>query len=90
MPARASIEASAQALKVAVATVTGRAAERIQAAGSLLDALSPEATLRRGFSVTRDARGLAVTSASQLLEGSEIVTTFADGAVRSVVTRNIK
>lgn len=90
MPARASIEASAQALKVAVATVTGRAAERIQAAGSLLDALSPEATLRRGFSVTRDARGLAVTSASQLLEGSEIVTTFADGSVRSVVTRNIK
>lgn len=86
-PAEAMLEASAKALGVAVATALERASERLAGSESLLDALSPVATMKRGFTMTRTGEGKTVTSASQLLEGSEIFTIFADGSVCSVVNR---
>lgn len=86
-PAEAMLEASAKALGVAVATALERASERLAGSESLLDALSPVATMKRGFTMTRNGEGKTVTSASQLLEGSEIFTIFADGFVCSVVNR---
>ena len=49
----------------------------------MLNALSPEATLRRGYSITR-VDGKAVTDASQISSGTEIETTLANGTIISV------
>jgi exodeoxyribonuclease VII large subunit len=50
----------------------------------LLQALSPQATLRRGYSITR-VNGVVVTKAGDLQPGDEITTTLASGNVVSVV-----
>lgn len=58
---------------------------RLNALAEILDALSPEATLRRGYSITR-IDGHAVTDSRTLRAGSVITTTFADGqAIKSEV-----
>lgn len=84
-PARTALDSVASALALAASNTLVRAADRLGAAEALLGALSPEATLRRGFSVTRLADGTTVRLGASLLPGSEIVTTFADGSVASVV-----
>lgn len=72
-------------LRTAVQTQLTRRADRLNAIGELIDALSPEATLRRGYSITR-WQGKAVTDASGLPEGAELITTFAKGKpVKSVI-----
>lgn len=52
---------------------------------TLLEALSPVATLKRGYSITR-VDGHAVTSADSIRTGSIIETTLADGKVISTTT----
>lgn len=61
--------------------------DRIEARKKLVDVLSPDATLKRGYSITR-IDGKAVRSASELKPGSKIVTTFADGEVSSTIPQN--
>ena len=85
MPARASLDASARALAIASATAVSRAYDRLEASTTLLKALSPEATMRRGFSVTRTSGGHTVRSVADLADGVAIVTVLADGSVTSVV-----
>lgn len=55
-----------------------RRRQRLDAIGELLIALAPEATLRRGYSITR-VNGHAVTDSSTLHPGDIITTTFATG-----------
>lgn len=62
-----------------------RRRERLDAVAQLLDALSPQATLRRGYSITR-VDGKAVTDASSVPPGAEIETVLANGTLRSAVT----
>ena len=52
---------------------------------SALSAMSPEATLKRGFSITRDEKGRVVTNAAQIAPGESIRTQFAHGEIRSEV-----
>ena len=47
--------------------------------------LSPERTLERGFTITRDAAGRVVREAGRLSPGDRLVTSFADGVVGSRV-----
>lgn len=61
--------------------IAARAAARLASLGELLDAISPQATLRRGYSITRSA-GRAVTDSTALRPGDVIVTTFAKGPER--------
>lgn len=61
-----------------------RETERLNSRQGLLDALSPVATLKRGYTITR-VNGNAVTSASQFPSGTELQTIFADGSVKSVI-----
>ena len=70
--------AAAQALAAAVRNQLARRRDRLGSLGELLEALAPEATLRRGYSITRFA-GRAVTDSSTLPEGAELTTTFAAG-----------
>lgn len=60
-----------------------RRADRLEALAAIIDTLSPEATLRRGFSITR-VDGHAVTDASLIAPGTEISTTLATGEIKSV------
>lgn len=60
-----------------------RRADRLTALRQLLDTISPEATLRRGFSITR-IDGRAVTSAEEVLAGSVLITSLASGEIISV------
>lgn len=59
-------------------------AARLDALQTLLDALSPMATLRRGYTITR-VGGHAVTSVAELPAGTKIETQLADGTVTSTV-----
>lgn len=59
------------------ATITGMA--------RTLDAIGPINVLRRGFSVTLDAEGLAVRDPSQVRAGDRLQTRVEQGTIRSVV-----
>jgi len=60
---------------------TGRL-ERVRAA---LSALNPQATLARGFSITRNAAGKVITAASEVKVGEALVTQLAEGKLESTV-----
>ncbi len=53
---------------------------------AVLGALSPVAALERGYTLTLGGDGKPLRSAASLSEGDLLVTRFADGAVRSMVT----
>ena len=72
--------AAAAAIADAAAAVVSRHRQKLEADSQLLEALSPEATLRRGFSITRFG-GRAVTSADVLAPGAEICTILAGNTV---------
>ena len=57
-----------------------RRRDRLDALGEILDALSPEATMRRGYSITR-YDGHAVTDGDNVPAGAIVETTFASGRV---------
>lgn len=90
--ARAAIAAARQrtgeqteaALVQTAATRLARAADRLDADTRLVEALSPQATLRRGFSITR-CGGRALTDPAELAPGDTIVTTLAEGEITSTV-----
>ena len=54
---------------------------RLALTQAALSALSPEATLVRGFSITRDAQGKVITSAAQVCNGDKITTRLAAGEI---------
>ncbi len=58
----------------------GRAAQR-------LEALSPEAVLQRGFSITLRSDGSVLRRAGEAQVGERVYTRLAEGAVESVVQR---
>lgn len=75
------------AITAAVRSTFARANERLGALGVLLDTLSPEATLRRGYTITR-VDGHAVTAADPLAPGTVITTTFAGGRISKSTINN--
>lgn len=75
------------AITAAVRSTFARANERLGALGVLLDTLSPEATLRRGYTITR-VDGHAVTAADPLAPGTVITTTFAGGRTNKSTINN--
>lgn len=78
----------ADELRRCVADIVSRRSTILDSAAALIEALSPEATLRRGYSITRIG-GHAVTSFSQLNKGDIVTTVFADGsAVSQIIDTN--
>ena len=77
---------SAEARLVRRAPSLGRAeATALEAMEARVRALDPAATLARGWSITRTVDGGLVRRTTQLAAGDEIITTLADGQVRSRV-----
>ncbi|MCM1348227.1 MAG: exodeoxyribonuclease VII large subunit [Firmicutes bacterium] len=73
-----------QAIATALANTLGRRSDRLDATARLLEALSPRATLKRGFSLTL-YRGKAVRNSSELPAGADIETYLANGHITSTV-----
>jgi exodeoxyribonuclease VII large subunit len=74
------------------ARVTRAAPRSLEQATRVLDgvetrvrALDPARTLARGWSITHDADGKLIRSVDDVAAGTELVTTVADGTVRSTV-----
>jgi exodeoxyribonuclease VII large subunit len=85
---RAAGAALAERLVQALRERLGQASTRLGLALRTLDAVSPLATLGRGFAiVTRAADGKLVTDAARLEPGAEIDARLARGALRATVTR---
>lgn len=57
---------------------------RLQSLEDKVQILSPQNTLRRGYSLTLK-NGKAVTNSTDLLKGDQITTLFANGEVKSIV-----
>ena len=58
---------------------------RISRVSSALSVLSPQATLQRGFSITRRKDGKVITSAAQIKPAEMLLTQFGDGEIASEV-----
>ena len=82
-PELARLDHVEKSIASATEMVLRRRNDRLDAMQAMLNALSPEATLRRGYSITR-VGGKAVTDASQITEGTQIETTLANGTIISV------
>lgn len=59
-----------------------QAEQRLGNLEAMVKALDPKNTLKRGYSITRK-NGKAIKSKEELAEGDILVTTFADGEIRS-------
>ncbi len=57
--------------------------QRLDSMTTLLDALSPQAVLRRGYSITRLHNGTICQSADSIPSGTTITTTLASGTITS-------
>lgn len=82
-PEHTRLDGMASSLVQASKVCVERARHRLDSTGCLLDALSPQATLRRGYTIT--LAGARAARAADLVPGQEIETVFADGRVRSTV-----
>ena len=72
-----------KAISSATDVIIRRRGDRLDSLQEMLKALSPEATLRRGYSITR-INGKAITDVSQVPDGAKIETTLANGTIISV------
>lgn len=61
-----------------------RAKDNLNATRRLIDALSPQATLNRGYSITR-VNGKVVSSITNINSGDKITTQLADGQITSTI-----
>jgi len=87
--ARRALQPDGLAVRLGPAAEKRLAAARagLEAYRRLCDGLAPAGTLRRGFSITRDAAGRAIRSAAEVSPGAHITTTLADGELSSRVEK---
>ncbi len=91
-PIRRDIDAKSDRLARITASLgrAGRSAleadrARLDRASSLLDALSYQGVLARGYAMVTDADGAVVRSAEQAMPGQPVTLTFADGKRAAVI-----
>lgn len=83
MEASAKVDTLATRTATAATAASERERRHLQRLDDMLRLLSPENTLKRGYSITR-AAGRAVTDPSVLPPGTELETTLASGKILSV------
>ena len=81
-PRLSQLDMISERIPALAAAAVERQKSRLDSASRLLEVLSPMATLKRGYSITR-VGGRAVTSVAGIPSGSLIETTLADGTVIS-------
>lgn len=80
MRSRTRLDAAAREIPLLTAQCMAQRRQRLDALAELVDALSPAATLRRGYSVLR-VDGHAVTSPEQIAPGAAVEATMAGGSI---------
>lgn len=83
-PQTARLDMMSEIIAHAWETTRNRRLDRLKAMEEMLGALSPEAVLRRGYSITR-INGHTVTSASSVNPGDTVTTILIDGTFTSTV-----
>lgn len=84
--ARIQLRQTAAALSRDATRAVETRRKRMMAAGGHLNALSPLATLSRGYAVARGVDGTALTSRAQFSVGMPFKVRLADGSIPSIVT----
>lgn len=84
-PQLAQLDKMPQAISLAIDNLLARRRDRLAASESLLQALSPMATLKRGYTITRIG-GKIVSSVGDIKQGDTIETIFSDGKIKSIIT----
>ena len=82
MPMFSRLDRAADMLKSVSANKIALAGQKLQSAEALLGALSPQAVLNRGFSITR-VNGKTVRSAADVAPGDIVVTQLASGIIET-------
>lgn len=82
MPMFSRLDRAADMIKSVGANRLALAGQKLQGAETLLAALSPQAVLNRGFSITR-VNGRTVRSAADVKEGDLVVTQVASGVIET-------
>ena len=82
-PQLTRLQMIADSIPVSALRAIERQRQLLDSRAELLEALSPHATLARGYSITR-VNGRAVTDAAQVKPGEVLETTLANGTLRSV------
>lgn len=76
---------AAETIRTAIENSLRTHTQRLDSLATLVDAISPEATLRRGYTITR-ANGRAVSDPDTLAAGTIIETTFGGGKTLASTT----
>ncbi|MGB2131597.1 MAG: exodeoxyribonuclease VII large subunit, partial [Marinobacterium sp.] len=76
-----------QRLNKAIQRLLQQKQQQLAAQMRQLHGVSPLATLERGYAIVQDAKGQAVTAATQLQPGDQLVTRLHQGHVFSTVDR---
>ncbi len=80
------LRAETRALVTTMETILRDAQARFRQAASLLESLSYQKVLERGYAVVRDAKDRPVTSAAKLAAGMALALEFHDGRAPAVAT----
>jgi exodeoxyribonuclease VII large subunit len=83
--ARAQFGGISERLMACLGRIRDREHARLARVSTVLAALDPSATLKRGFSITRTADGRVVSAASAVRPGDRLRTQVADGEIESEV-----
>ncbi|MEE2969750.1 MAG: exodeoxyribonuclease VII large subunit [Pseudomonadota bacterium] len=78
------LDAAARLERAATRSLTD-AQTRLKSASNILDSLSYERVLDRGYALVRDAAGNPLTKAAQAKPGDDIAVRFGDGAIGATV-----
>ncbi|MCB8820418.1 exodeoxyribonuclease VII large subunit [Microvirga rosea] len=77
-------------LAPALAGQIARKANRLEALGQLFDSLNYKSVLARGYALVRDADGLPLRGAEEVIDGQALVLEFADGTAHATGGRGLK
>lgn len=86
---RQHVELLTRRLRQAINKLTTRQRDRLAHCSGALTALSPLATLQRGYSIVRTAEGTIVRDARQLAAGDTLQLRFAAGEASAIVSHLI-
>lgn len=81
-----SLDDTARRLRVAAHRAVDDADRRLAHLAGRTSAVDPVRALARGWSITRTSDGAVVRSATDAAPGADLVTTLAEGTIRSTVT----
>jgi exodeoxyribonuclease VII large subunit len=81
------LKSAARGMKMASMRATDRRRAAVSSLSGRLNALSPLATLSRGYAVARDASGQTLSSVEQFAIGAEFRLMLRDGSIRARVEK---